>query len=301
MPGARALHDEVERYLAGAHDRERRRAQATAHLETALAHADTEVGRSAALRELGSAVAIDPDNTDARRALVRLLTSAPRVLPPAVRQQVLDDEAARLRELAWTRAVSYLGLAPLVPVALWLGVREPLWFWLCTFCFLVVAPALNVLQSRARTPKVWLEVLIHIVFLASTVGFGRIAGPLMLVPGLVIASSVQLQMHPRPAHRIGALVACCVAFLLAFGLEVSGLVEPSYAATGDGIMIHARMLELPAAAIWLIGVASLMTMVTPSVFAYRTRTELSVAEERLHVQAWQLAQIVPAEERRATA
>jgi hypothetical protein len=142
-------------------------------------------------------------------------------------------------------------------------------------------------------------VLIHTVFLASTVGFGRIAGPLILVPGLVIASSVQLQLHPRPAHRIGAIVACCVAFVLAFGLEVSGLVEPSYTVTGEGILIHARMLELPAAATWCLGLASLATLVTPSVFAFRTRTELSAAEERLHVQAWQLAQIVPAEERHA--
>ncbi|MBI1945212.1 MAG: serine/threonine protein kinase [Deltaproteobacteria bacterium] len=298
---ARELHDEVERYLAGAHDLERRRAQATAHLETALAHPDTEVGRSAALRELGSAVAIDPDNTEARRALVRLLTAAPRVLPPAVRQRVQDDEAARLRELARTRGISSLALAPFVPIALWLGVREPLLFWLCAFGFVVAAPALNLVQSRTRTPKVWLEVLIHIVFLGSTIGFGRIAGPLMLVPGLVIASAVQLQLHPRPAHRIGAIVACCVALVLAFALEVSGLVDPSYSVTGEGILIHARMLELPAAATWFLGVASLITLMTPSIFAYRTRTELTGAEERLHVQAWQLAQIVPAEESRAMA
>ena len=295
VPSARALHDEVERYLAGAHDRERRRAQATAHLETALGHPDTEDGRSAALRELGSAVAIDPDNTEARRALVRLLTAPPRELPPAVRQRVLDDEAARLRELARTRGISSLALAPFVPIALWVGVREPLLFWLCAAGFVVAAPALNLLQSRMRTPKVWIEVLIHIVFLGSTIGFGRIAGPLMLVPGLVIASAVQLQLHPRPRHRIGAIVACCVALVLAFGLEVSGLVQPSYAVTGDGILIHARMLELPVAGIWFLGMASLVTMVTPSVFAYRTRTELTAAEERLHVQAWQLAQIVPAE------
>lgn len=121
----------------------------------------------------------------------------------------------------------------------------------------------------------------------------------MLVPGLVIASAVQLQLHPRPAHRIGAIIACCVAFVGAFGLEVSGLVEPSYTVTGDGILIHARMLELPSAATWCIGLASLATLLTPSVFAYRTRTELTVAEERLHVQAWQLAQIVPAEDGRA--
>lgn len=298
VPSARALHDEVERYLAGAHDLERRRAQAMAHLEAALAHPDTEDGRSAALRELGSAVAIDPDNTEARRALVRLLTSPPRVLPPAARQRVLDDEAARLRDLAWSRALSFLSLAPFVPVALWVGVRQPLWFWLCAVGSIVAAPALTLLQRRARAPKVWLEVLIHTVFLASIVGFGRIAGPLMLVPGIVIASSVQLQLHPRPSFRIGAIVACCVALVAAFGLEVSGLVEPSYTVTGEGILIHARMLELPAAAIWFLGLASLVALVTPSVFAHRTRTELSVAEERLHVQTWQLAQIVPADEGR---
>ncbi|MBI1946231.1 MAG: serine/threonine protein kinase [Deltaproteobacteria bacterium] len=296
VPSARALHDEVDRYLAGAHDLERRRAQATAHLETALAHPDTEAGRSAALRELGSAVAIDPDNTEARRALVRMLTTAPRVVPPAVRQRVLEDDVAHVRKLAILRAISFLPFAPLIPIALWLGVREPVTFWISSIALVIVAPVLNLVAARARVAHAWLEVLTHLAFLVAVVGFARLAGPLLLLPGALIAYSVQLQLHPRPAHRVGVFVACCLAFLAAWGLEVSGLVEPSYSITSDGILIHARMLELPAAAPWFFAVTSLVTLAAPSLLANRTRVALAIAEERLHLQAWQLAQIVPAEE-----
>ena len=89
--------------------------------------------------------------------------------------------------------------------------------------------------------------------------------------------------------------ACCITFMAACGLEFSGLIEPSYTITSDGMLIHAHMHELPVAAPWFFALCSLVTVVSPSVLAYRARAALAVAEERLHLQAWQLAQIVPSE------
>ena len=296
VPSARAFHDAIDQHLAGAHDLERRRAQAKVHLEAALTHPDTEAGRSAALRELGSAVALDADNLDARRTLVRLLTTAPSTTPPAVRQRAEDDERARIRELAWMRAISLAPFAPLVPVALWLGVREPALFWACSFGLVVATPALNLVLARARQPHAWLEALAHLLFLASTAGFARMAGPLLVLPAAMVAYSVQLQLHPRPMHRAGVFVACCVTLLAAFGLEASDLIAPSYTVVEDGIMIHARMIALPSAALWFIALTALVTLVAPTVFANRARAALAVAEEKLHLQAWQLAQLVPADD-----
>ncbi|OGQ21216.1 MAG: hypothetical protein A2138_08000 [Deltaproteobacteria bacterium RBG_16_71_12] len=267
------------------------------HVEAkaALTHPDTEAGRSAALRELGRAVAIDADNTEARRALVRLLTTPPTVTPPAVRQRIRDEEPARVRELARMLAISLLPFAPLVPVGVWIGVREPLLFWSCAIGLTAVAPALNIVLARSRSPKAWLQALAHIVFLASVAGFARAAGPLLLLPAALAAYSVQLQLHPRPRYRGAVFAACCITFMAACGLEFSGLIEPSYTITSDGMLIHAHMHELPVAAPWFFALCSLVTVVSPSVFAYRARAALAVAEERLHLQAWQLAQIVPSE------
>ena len=294
-PSARALHDEVDRYLTGAHDLERRRAQARAHLEAALAHPDSEEGRSAALRELGSAVAIDADNAEAKRALVKLLTTPPAVVPAVVRQRVRDEEPAQLREMARMRAISFLPFGLLVPVALWLGVREPLPFWLCSVGVAVLAPLLNFLLARSPRPRPALEVLAHLVFLAAVTGFMRMAGPLLLLPGALVAFGVQLQFHPRPRFRVGVLAACMLSLVVAFALEVSGAIAPSYTIVADGILIHARMIELSTAALWFLALTSLVTLLAPAFFASRTRTDLAVAEERLRLQAWQLAQIVPPE------
>src|SRR5262249_27140150 len=90
---ARELHDAIEAFLDGDRDVHQRRESARRHAEQAQAAAERALGpgpiapdenaqRTTALREVGQALALDPENRDALRTLVRVLTTPPRSTPP---------------------------------------------------------------------------------------------------------------------------------------------------------------------------------------------------------------------------
>ncbi len=90
---ARDLHDAVQRYLEGQRDVELRRQQSqecarvAATAAAAAAHrgdGDTITSRRVAMREVGRALALDPDNADALQTMVTLLTEPPDQPPPEV-------------------------------------------------------------------------------------------------------------------------------------------------------------------------------------------------------------------------
>ncbi len=89
---ARELSDAVERLLDGERNQGMRRALAVGHVDAArafLAEAEREGragddrgARTRALRELGSALALDPDNADALATMARILIDVPLRGPP---------------------------------------------------------------------------------------------------------------------------------------------------------------------------------------------------------------------------
>ncbi len=92
---ARAMHDAIERFLEGDRDLERRRTRSAEHARAAEALALAAVAegdhkaRADAMREVGRALALDPRNAEAMRAMVRLLTEPPKTPPPEVTTQIL--------------------------------------------------------------------------------------------------------------------------------------------------------------------------------------------------------------------
>src|SRR5205823_603741 len=114
-PSARALQQEIERFLDGERDLLRRAEQAQLHAGRALelaARARTERGtgfesRRQAMREVGRALALDPDNRAATAAMMNLLTEPPAQLPPEV---VLEQERSnrrQIRQLALIGGITY--------------------------------------------------------------------------------------------------------------------------------------------------------------------------------------------------
>jgi serine/threonine-protein kinase len=113
---ARALHEAVERYLDGDRDVELRRQLASGHADAAaeaaaLARAPGDgagEARRSAMREVGRALALDPQNESALRTLVSLLTEPPREIPPEARAEMEESAHVQSRLAARIGGVGYL-------------------------------------------------------------------------------------------------------------------------------------------------------------------------------------------------
>ena len=298
---ARALHDAVDRFLAGEHDQARLRALSLAHFDDARGRVDSVDGRALALRDLGGALALDPTNLDARRELLRLLTTPPQQLPPAVQERRDDDERGQVRRLAMTNLVAGASFLPLWPVAIFvIGVKDAVLWW-AIGAALCATIAGHWLIARSARPRGWHHVVAHGCYFLTIAGCARIAGPLVLVPALFCSYVIEQQMHPHGAQRGYAIAACFAAMLATVAVEVSGLVAPSYTFTDDGsLLIHSRLLQLSPLTFWLIGLATFGTIGAGCASAWRSRTYLLTAEAELRLQHWQLAQIVPADDNHDT-
>ena len=130
LASVRVLSDAVERFLDGDRDLALRRRLAADHAAQAAAMADAAVGdddeapRARAMQEVGRALALDADNHVARHAMIRLLTTPPRVRPAEARAALDASALESQRFAARTGAISYLNWTIAVPIGLWMGVVD---------------------------------------------------------------------------------------------------------------------------------------------------------------------------------
>jgi serine/threonine-protein kinase len=289
-PRARAIHEAIDAYLAGESDRERRRALAREHLEQSRQHDDSVDGRARALRSLGSAIALDPENAEAKDALLRLLTTPPSTTPPEVGKQVDDDDERRVRQLANLRIISMAFYAPFVCALLWLGVRNTGAF-IALVTGVVGAGVLNAWLARRPSPSLGVALVAQVSYLVATFGVMHYGGPLLLVPAILVGFSAQSQLHPRQIFRRVSLVITVLFFGACFLLERLGSLGRSYELHDGTLLVEPDLAPLNDVGLFFVFLASLATLASSSLFVARTRGELAAAEAKLHLQAWQLSQL----------
>ena len=301
---ARALHDAVDRYLEGDRDVERRRELSAQHAGAAeaLARAAAKESdasgeaaqRSRAMVEVNRALALDPENKDGRRVLMRLLTEPPRALPPSAREEIGRSQYTQQQAIA--RAVSWMflgGLGFLVVSQLVSGFYN-LWYPAISALFSVGAWA--VLQRVGRTPYEKAKPSYATVLLATLwiSWWSGICGPLFSVPSLIIASSIGFLMQPDRTRRALVIWLNAGAILVPIALQWSGLVPPFYVFEHGRMIVMNRQMDLTAVTvIGIFGTTTLVIMVLLSFFFIRLRDLLTAAEERLQLHAWHLRQLVP--------
>ncbi|HEY2514424.1 MAG TPA: serine/threonine-protein kinase, partial [Polyangiaceae bacterium] len=227
-PSARALYEAVERFLAGDRDLERRRALATEHARAATlaaeralqGHDDAAAERTRAMREVSRAVALDPQNAEAMRALVRLFTEPPREIPPEARAELDRALLHSQRAAARSATLGYLTWLAFAPFVLWMGVRQIGWGLVCDALFFAAALA-SFRVTRAAHPTRAADAALAISTLAIIVSRGVI-GPFMLLPGIAAVNTVLYVATADRSRRGWAIAAGCLAVLVPFGLEISG-------------------------------------------------------------------------------
>jgi serine/threonine-protein kinase len=300
VSSARALSEAIERYLDGDRDAALRREAAARHAETASTalraaiESDDVAARARASSEASRALALDPENREARIAMLDLLTKPPRVAPP---DALASYERARGEHLrAFFRHVTrtFLAYGVLYPVALLGTVREPailsalFLFWVSTIGF---AYTLSRRDHPGRGPLV---LAFSFATAAVAAGTSRLWGPLVFMPLILGINAMGFSVAlGRAQHAAFATVsALAVPFVLL--LERVGLLSPTTVFDAAGLHIEPQLLHLDPAVYAPLTIFSVVMPIMTGWAVMNPINARSVEVERaMHVQAWQLRQMVP--------
>ncbi|MDI1446361.1 protein kinase [Polyangium sp. 6x1] len=305
---ARELCDAVERYLDGDRDLERRRELAAHHVERGREAFErskredagaAEATRAAAMREVIKALALDPEEADARGLLVKLLLETPEHLPAGVETEMA--EAARMSRLHTARFGIYalVGWTATIPVVVWMGVLDMGSFAVTSvLCVLSALYAIWIWRSRGATQR-------QLVVLATGVAATCAAlscwlGPFILTPTAAATTTIWFTLHAERRERWIVALLGGLAILVPFLLELVGFLPRSFSFEAGHLVLHARTVRLahPGTTLALLYASVTFTVLQP-VLLGGLREALSAAERKLFLQAWHLRQLAPAAASRA--
>lgn len=304
-PSVRALREEVERFLDGDRNMEMRRdlaAEHTARAEEAVHEAlhgrgpSAEQARRRALREVGRALALDPDNERALSTLEKVFTAPPSEVPADVTAQLRVAETRRHRmQIRDAIAADLVGMGVALPFALWMGIRD--WtFVLAVIALTAVSIVFKGLAHRSGEGR-GLHVHAYLAFLFNALAVAMVArawGPLFVMPVLLLVFVQGYSTTSVEAHQRRVLLTACAVQVGAVLVEALGLLPPSYSFEGGALAIlprginHSRTPTLVA-----LTVFSLFMLLVPVRLAGRLQRMLRDAEQRSMVNAWQLGQLLP--------
>ncbi len=301
---AREIYDAIEAFLSGDRDVERRRTLAKDHARLATEATDRAlrgggdaVGeRALAMREVSRAVALDPTNVDAMKALVRLFTEPPRELPPEASADLSRALVHTQRVAARTAAIGYATWLVYAPLVWWMGVRDLKWGALCDVLFIAAAAA-NWYVGRAKESRVTraadIALFVSTVAIAASVG---VAGPFMLLPGIAAVNTILYVSSADRSRRAWAIGAGCLAVAVPLLLELVGVLPPSIAFEGGAVVTLPQIMRFPPVpTLVFLFFTNVAVIVTASIFVARFRDALHATQERLYFHTWQLRQFVPSE------
>jgi serine/threonine-protein kinase len=298
---ARALHQDVERYLRGERDTALRREVSAQHSKLALlalddalaAGVDTDTARRNALTEVGRALALDPNNRKALTVLQRLLSELPQKVPAEVEAQVQEELAARERLRLQSLGVAGTSAVVLLPLLLLMGVRH--YSGVALLALLSVANiGLRLWVSNPRRPLAW-RYAAQVISLMMIFCVGRILGPLVLMTMPLAVHALIHSMSAQAALRRFVLVSSCTLVVGMVALEQLGWLTPSYHFVDGALLITPNMTNLPPTlTLVLLLSITLLYIVLPSLTIRRLPAHLADAERRLAMYAWQLRHLFPA-------
>ncbi len=298
----RELAEAVERYLDGDRDAalraslaDARAAAASAAMERALSGpaAERSSARADAMRDAGHALALVPEHAIAADVLLRLLAQPPDEIPREVEDELTarDVELARraMGDNTFRIASWFLG----VPLVLWMGVAAPR---------AVVAITAFMVACTVASFVAWKKGLVgaparFALFAATSLLFALFSGvfgPFVMVPALAAVNTLLFSAQAPRRERPLLIAIGVLPFLAPLGLELAGLLPPSFTFGGGVITLHPRLVSFPAAmTFFFLATVSSLSVITPTLLTGRLRDALRDAEERLVLQKWQLAQLSP--------
>jgi serine/threonine-protein kinase len=303
-PSVRAMVDDLERFLDGDRDLERRRELARGHVEAASAAAEqarsrsgaeSAAARALAMREVNRALALDPGNGEGLALVARLLLDPPKEPPAEVEREFARAMDAERRNGQRIGGWAYLSWFMVVPILLHMGVRS----W-STWAVVAASIFFSALLSfwvgwRKSEPTLTIGVAMLLLSMAGLAGSSMLFGPFMLVPGIVAANTLVFAMHvERGPARAWTIAIGAFAILIPFALELLGVLPPSMEIRDGALRILPRLSEFkPGPTMLLLLVSNVALVVVPSIVVGRMRDDARRADRTLLTHLWQLRQVMP--------
>jgi len=308
---ARAMNDAIERFLDGEQDIERRREQAQRHtLNAQLALAgvaqggpESDTARARGMRELSTALALDPSHEGAMHTLMKVLLDPDITLPKEAEEELLEVNRQDRVKAANATSVAYAAWLLPFPLLILMGVRSwGVMVLMGTFLFLQIALSLWMGLTGNVLPR-FVRWTIPATFI-TVCSLSALFGPLVLVPGAAAVNGAVMMVSLR-ANRVtqrGIMLAAISAITLPWVLQLTGVLPPAYAFEGGVWQVLPQVVNFPAEwTMWLLYVASLLTVISGNVLVGRAVNSLTAAERRIFAQAWRLRQLLPRDEHPARA
>ena len=291
-PSARAMSEAIEAVLDGQRDMELRGKLATEHADTAT-RLLAAGRRREAMASIGRALALEPDDPRALALFRDLLTQPPEQRPPEV-DAALERSMAQQR--AWAgrvAAIAYPSFLLFIPLLWWAGLRS-LSAALPFFAAMLVVGLLCHFASRTGEAK---RNHVLVIMLVSNIGIAALStlfGPLVLLPTVAAVNTTAYALIFTGWRRVASALAGILALVVPLGLQLAGVVEPSYAFVEGQMHVLPMAIELHELPTMLLLAASgAASVVTGAVTVGRLRTTLLEAEERLFTYTWQIQQLLP--------
>jgi serine/threonine-protein kinase len=291
---ARELGDAIQRYLDGDRDVERRRAlaQELATRATVAFARGRDAARAEATRDAGRALALDPGNEAAAALLARILLEPPRDIPAPARRSIAEERMRAVQ--VWMRAFLWLWLLflPLVPAAKLMGTS--------TWPFVLIAAEIVALAvvsfTFSRYPRALNSasfMMLMLLYVSMLITVGLVLSSLLLLPIMIIGMLPLAQQLPTVRHPIAVIVVLSLALVIPVTLEMLRIVPPTFAFSGSDLIIHSGIGGLsPLMLVLLMVLIVGGQLLTISLLVLSQRREQERAQEELHVQKWQLEQLV---------
>ena len=291
-PSARELADRVQRYLDGDRDLEQRRKLATEQLlaaRAALAAGD----RGRAMHASGRALALDPESA-AAEFVTQLMLEPPLVPPPELQAELQATDAGDVRRHARRASMAHLAAFPLVPIALWNGVRS--WSLFITFLALSFVLSAVTWLIALRPERRMREMVWYAVGNAALVAvLGRVLGPFVFVPPLVCVITMSMMSYPVFALRNRVLVTfILLGWLIPIGLEALGLIPVTWQVVGGALVSSSVVIDVSGSTTNVLVIVTTVAVILVGGFlsGQHARAHLEM-KHRLVTQTWHLRRLLP--------
>jgi serine/threonine-protein kinase len=301
---ARAMHEAIEAFLDGERDAERRRSLASEHVKkarAALARAsdpneDAEARRAEGMRELGRAVALDPSDAGALRAISELVLAPATDLPKAAIAELRAGERADRAKASGRASRMYLAWLALVPLLYVMGIRS--WPAVIALGAMILAASawtfwVSTKPKDANMSRLLVVMLVNCALVGTC---SLIFGPFVFVPGVAASSAAAfvLAVRDKTWMRYVPFTLATLAVFVPVILELAGLMPAPYTFADGTITIHPVIADFrPAHTVVSFGIVTLVQMILPAVVINRAVDNLVDAERRSFAQAWRLRQLLP--------